>query len=261
MNYLYEAIKPTRLYIKQCPHCGLKYFGKHTGQNIEKYPGSGVRWNNHLNYHEVEPVHLWNSDWYYDTSISRFALKFSCMNKIVESDIWANLKPENGLDGGWDYVNNSDIDKFKGKRHTDETKNLLRDISSARVHSELTKIKISENNYRTNVSRGIKVSNALRGVPKSKNHKNKLSESLSDPEKKDSNGKSYKRPRRKNEFIWITDGNVSTRIRKDSNIPEGWKRGQTINKVWITDGIIEKRIGNDYVIPEGWHYGRKPKVK
>lgn len=45
MTYLYEELSaPTRLYIKQCPHCGLKYFGKTVSEDIEKYPGSGVRW-------------------------------------------------------------------------------------------------------------------------------------------------------------------------------------------------------------------------
>lgn len=105
MNYLYEDIKPTRLYIKQCPHCGLKYFGKSNSQNIESYPGSGIRWNNHLEKHGVEPSHLWNSDWYYDTSIQRFALRFSRMNMIVSSKQWANLKEENGLDGGFNHLN------------------------------------------------------------------------------------------------------------------------------------------------------------
>ncbi len=101
MNYLYEALpKPTRLYIKQCPHCGLKYFGKTIVKDIENYSGSGLRWTRHLKKHGVEPVHLWNSDWYYDESITRFATKFSVINKIVESQDWANLAIENGIQGG-----------------------------------------------------------------------------------------------------------------------------------------------------------------
>lgn len=101
MKYLYKALdKPTRLYIKQCPHCGLKYFGKTTKENVKEYKGSGVRWTRHLKKHKVESVHLWNSDWYYDKSIARFALKFSRINKIVESKNWANLKDEDGLAGG-----------------------------------------------------------------------------------------------------------------------------------------------------------------
>lgn len=101
MEYLYESLdRPTRLYIKKCSHCDLKYFGKTSADNIKNYPGSGLYWSNHLKKHNSVSIHLWNSDWYYDTSICRFALKFSSINRIVESDSWANVKNENGLDGG-----------------------------------------------------------------------------------------------------------------------------------------------------------------
>lgn len=100
--YLFESLsRPTRLYIKQCPVTLLKYFGKSILEDIVNYPGSGTYWTRHLKKHNSEPLHLWNSDWYYDTSVVRFALKFSHINKIVESKDWANLVPENGLDGGY----------------------------------------------------------------------------------------------------------------------------------------------------------------
>ena len=107
MNYLYEAIEPTRLYIKKCSHCDLKYFGKTKSKDIGLYPGSGTYWSAHLNKHCAKPVHLWNSEWYYDKSITIFALKFSRINKIVESDLWANLKEEDGLEGGFVLTENS----------------------------------------------------------------------------------------------------------------------------------------------------------
>jgi hypothetical protein len=89
---------PTRLYIKECN--GLKYFGKCTGDDIERYNGSGKRWSNHYKKYG-KPKTLWVSDWYYEpTRLTRFALLFSHLNKIVESPEWANLRPENGLDGG-----------------------------------------------------------------------------------------------------------------------------------------------------------------
>lgn len=101
MNYLYESLdKPTRLYIKQCPHCGLKYFGKTIREDIDQYHGSGLVWKRHLKKYKVDPIHLWNSNWYYDSSIKRFAQKFSIINKIVESSNWANLTEEDGLGGG-----------------------------------------------------------------------------------------------------------------------------------------------------------------
>lgn len=93
--------RPTRLYIKQCSHCNLKYFGKTISEDIENYPGSGVRWTRHLSKHRATSKHLWNSDWYYDTTITRFAIKFSVLNRIVESKGWANLAIENGIQGGF----------------------------------------------------------------------------------------------------------------------------------------------------------------
>lgn len=102
MTYLYEALdKPTRLYIKKCSHCNLKYFGKTSSDHVEAYVGSGVYWLRHLEKHGAHSIHLWNSDWYIDTSICRFATKFSYMNKIVQSENWANLAIENGIQGGY----------------------------------------------------------------------------------------------------------------------------------------------------------------
>ena len=70
MTYLYKDLKePTRLYIKQCPHCGLKYFGKTVSQNIEKYPGSGKKFEQNL-YQKLE--------------ISQFELEFLyCYKKLL----------------------------------------------------------------------------------------------------------------------------------------------------------------------------------
>lgn len=119
MDYLYTPIEPTRLYVKQCSHCDLKYFGKTVRQDIEKYSGSGVKWKNHLSKHNAKSLHIWNSDWYYDTSISTFALEFSKDNNIVESETWANLIEENGLDG-FNSKESKDIQArkiYKNKHH------------------------------------------------------------------------------------------------------------------------------------------------
>jgi ribosomal protein L37E len=105
MTIYYEALpEPARLYIKQCSHCDLKYFGKSSRTDLTTYNGSGKKWVRHLKKHNAHSIHLWNSEWYYDTSITRFALRFSRMNKIVDSEKWANLKEENGTTGGWEFV-------------------------------------------------------------------------------------------------------------------------------------------------------------
>jgi hypothetical protein len=101
MTYLYEALKkPTRIYHKQCSHCGLNYLGKSVSNDIKSYSGSGTVWQRHLKKHKATAIHIWNSDWFFDTSIVKYALDLSGKLNIVESDKWANLKPENGQDGG-----------------------------------------------------------------------------------------------------------------------------------------------------------------
>lgn len=126
MTYLYEELNaPTRLYIKQCSHCNLKYFGKSIKEDLEAYEGSGIHWQRHLKKHSAKALHLWNSDWYYDTSITRFALKFSNINKIVESNLWANSRNENGLDGGPSGFSEKSIQKMSDIQNNPEWKETI----------------------------------------------------------------------------------------------------------------------------------------
>jgi len=88
------------LYHKRHRKTGLNYFGK-TKTDPNKYNGSGKYWIAHLNKHgfDVETISIWE---FTDlTECSRFATEFSIKNNIVESKDWANLKIENGLDGGF----------------------------------------------------------------------------------------------------------------------------------------------------------------
>lgn len=65
-----------------------------------------------------------------------------------------------------------------GNRHSEETKQILREKSSGRTHSDKVKQIIKENNKKTNVSRGNKVRAALTGKTKSEEHKRKIAESI-----------------------------------------------------------------------------------
>jgi hypothetical protein len=91
---------PTRLAIKELN--GVLYFCKTSRQNIIDYRGSGIKWKNIVKKYDKENIKtLWVSDWYHDPyEIQEVALHFSKENRIVESDKWANLIPENGLNGG-----------------------------------------------------------------------------------------------------------------------------------------------------------------
>jgi hypothetical protein len=94
-----DIYPPTFLYIKQHAITGKLYFGK-TAKDPETYLGSGTYWRKHIKKHGTEHViTVWYCLFYDTTTISEFALSFSAMHNIVESTDWANLRPENGLDG------------------------------------------------------------------------------------------------------------------------------------------------------------------
>jgi hypothetical protein len=95
-----ETFRPSRLAIKEL--VGVLYFCKSINQDIISYSGSGVVWRDRIKKYGKENIKtLWVSDWYHDPhEIQQIALHFSEENQIVESSLWANQKPENGLDGG-----------------------------------------------------------------------------------------------------------------------------------------------------------------
>lgn len=75
------------------------YFGK-TIQNPEIYKGSGSHWRNHINYHGSNDIDtLWYCLFYDQDLCMEFALTFSRLNNIVESEEWLNVIEENGLGG------------------------------------------------------------------------------------------------------------------------------------------------------------------
>jgi hypothetical protein len=99
-NNIYTSdFKPTYLYIKQHSITGLKYFGK-TTQDLHTYLGSGKYWLRHIKKHGKDRViTIWCQLFTDKDLLVEYALKFSSDNNIVESKEWANLVPENGLDG------------------------------------------------------------------------------------------------------------------------------------------------------------------
>ena len=96
-----EEFIPTWLMIKQHNQTGLLYFCKTSKKDPNKYLGSGDYWLKHIKKHGSQYVeNIWS--WRFENKIElvEFALRFSDENNIVKSRKWANMKPENGLDGG-----------------------------------------------------------------------------------------------------------------------------------------------------------------
>jgi hypothetical protein len=92
--------QPTALLVMEHNKTGLKYFCK-TSQlhSLNKYKGSGKYWKKHLAKHGKD-VNVGVLGIYYEEDRCRAAAKkFSEENDIVNSDAWANLIIENGIDG------------------------------------------------------------------------------------------------------------------------------------------------------------------
>jgi hypothetical protein len=286
MNYLYEALeKPTRLYIKQCPHCGIKYFGKSIGHNIEKYQGSGTFWKKHLREHNVKPIHLWNSDWYYDASISRFALKFSHINKIVESKQWANNIPENGLDG----IRSKASKLIQSVRIANGTHHLLNSVTCVDLEGNM--LRISQEEYYANNSlvnhlskegfRRLGKSESERIIPDvtgmdfSETKNCLVGDERTDKQKKSAKEHSERMKGRipankgkpghssNKDKKWYNNGIQETLFHKHDKIPDGFVLGTLVKRPsgnpgskWINNGLDEKKI--DYIddLPNGYMYGR-----
>lgn len=105
--------RPTYLYIKQHRITGKLYLGKTSGTEqylLEQYNGSGKHWSRHIKKHGIEYVDtIWYCLYYDKDELVKFALMCSEQWGIVDSDDWLNIKPENGLDGGFDYINNNGL--------------------------------------------------------------------------------------------------------------------------------------------------------
>jgi hypothetical protein len=87
------------LYVKTHNKTGLKYFGKTTKNNPHEYVGSGKYWKRHLKVHGNDVSTEIVGTFISEAECEQFAIEFSNKNDIVNSNDWANLIYENGLDG------------------------------------------------------------------------------------------------------------------------------------------------------------------
>lgn len=241
--------KPTWLYIKQHNVTGLKYFGK-TIKNPDTYNGSGVRWVRHLTKHGTDVSTIWKQLFTDKTELNHFALKFSQDNNIVESNKYANLKPEDGLMGGDTGISKEGrkvlSEKAKLFKHTAESKQKIREARAqqkptmlGKTHSEKTKQKIREYNLnkpRTTPFAKIKKSTL-------RNHRGELNPMF---------GKKHSS---------ISKEKISLSL-KGRTISEEWRiRAATarIGSIWWHNNISETRSKTTPGI--NWLRGRLPKTK
>lgn len=87
------------LYKKTHNKTGLKYLGKTSHKNPHKYQGSGIRWANHIAVHGYDVTTEILKECQTNEELKEWGSYYSNLWQVVESDDWANLKPEYGEGG------------------------------------------------------------------------------------------------------------------------------------------------------------------
>lgn len=133
-----KEFKPTWLYVKKHSVTGLLYFGKTTLSTPINYIGSGKYWRNHLKVHGTQIETIWCMLFTDYSDLIEFAELFSEFFDVAKSDDWANLKAENGLDGGSDKGRPGRV----GYTHTDTTRKKMSVSHTGKALSEETRQKL-----------------------------------------------------------------------------------------------------------------------
>ena len=152
------------LYVKTHNKTGLKYLGKTSAKDPYKYPGSGLRWTNHLKAHGNDCTTEIIRECQDNHEVKEWGIYYSKLWNVVESDLWANLKEEAG-DGGA-YPNSGQHMKLPKYRAMVSENSHMRDDS----HRQ----RMREHNPMDNLASRKKISQKLLGVPKSEEHKKNM---------------------------------------------------------------------------------------
>lgn len=138
------------LLLKEHNDTNLKYLCKFTeGVKIKspfKYKGSGKYWKRHIKKYgnNVSTTILYNGKC--EKKLSALAIFWSGVYDVVNNKEFANLIPENGLDGGGLHTKGKHLTKehkekiskfFKGRKHTQETKDLISKLATGRKRPDL----------------------------------------------------------------------------------------------------------------------------
>lgn len=174
------------LYVKTHQETGLKYLGKTNKQDPHQYPGSGIHWIRHLKLHGYTYTTEILKECQTNDELKEWGMYYSNLWNIVESDKWANLKPETG-DGGNKPVLSEETRKrmsiaSKGKPKSEKHRQKLATIlkENARKSQSLeTRQKMSESHKGKIISDESrrKMSAAQTGKKLSEETRRKMSES------------------------------------------------------------------------------------
>jgi hypothetical protein len=200
---------------------GRVYIGSHKTKDLnDNYMGSGKYLKCAFNKHGIENF---TKDilFVFDTPDQMYAKEAELVNEefIAESNTY-NLKV--GGFGGWDYINNNkELRVLKNKKARE-----IANKNGALKKAKKAKAKLLQDHvYLKKI--GQKISKANKGKPgqfKGKTHSQESKKKMSLSSKGLTNGD------KNSQFgtMWVTDGKLNKKIKKDCIIPEGWSKGRTM---------------------------------
>lgn len=277
--------KPTWLYIKQHNKTGLKYFGKTTRTDPMQYLGSGLYWQKHLKKHGNDISTIWCQRFENRDELVSYALLFSKEHSIVESKEWANLMDENGINGGDTGITDAGRKRLAehgtGRRHSDKTKQKIRDARKNQTsgmlnkhHSDATKEKIKAERAKQVITEKTKekLSNAGKGRTYTEERNNKIStamrgrifsaETLAKMSSSAKNRGSEKNPMYGKHHSDKTKQLIS-QARKNKPLSKTAQQNAAnarIGQVWWNNTVTETR-SKEVPVGENWRRGRLSKIK
>lgn len=113
-----------------------------------------------------------------DSNKMKYALYMLCKSNDYQTRSITRHQLMKCMEANREASKNRDHKPNLGNKHSEKTKQILRESATGKTHTEEAKQKIRENNVKTNASRGAKTKKALTGKTKSIEHKRKISEAI-----------------------------------------------------------------------------------
>lgn len=172
------------LYIKTHNKTGMKYFGK-TTKNPHTYKGSGKIWKRHIAKYGYDVTTEVVGQFLCQDECTAYALALSEELDIVNSPDYANLIPENGLDGA--PIGSAGYRDFTDQQRIEATERSLNMWKcpefKAMIASRWTEQRRMESSIRLKESlsapeKRAEISKRFKDIPLTQEHRNSISKSL-----------------------------------------------------------------------------------